>query len=206
MKLTAVFTYLHHIYRRGTALLCPESVVYLPENGCNSWLISSKASNMLALRKIMKLNSWLIRFKSEQDARTTEDNEAQSLINGVQTLVNGVQSLINGVQSLINEAQSLINEAQRLINGVQTLVNGVQSLINGVQSLINGVQSLINGVQRLVNGVQSLINGVQSLINGVQRLINDLSVDAIAPESLFPKIPIQHDWLIGSKILQINVI
>jgi hypothetical protein len=33
---TAVFTYLNHIYRRGTAVLCPYSVVYLPENNCNA--------------------------------------------------------------------------------------------------------------------------------------------------------------------------
>ncbi len=31
---TAVFMYLNHIYRRGTALLCPYRVVYLPENSC----------------------------------------------------------------------------------------------------------------------------------------------------------------------------
>ncbi|MEH2311275.1 MAG: hypothetical protein V7K35_07700 [Nostoc sp.] len=34
-KLTAEFKYLNHIYRRGTALLCPYRVVYLPENSCN---------------------------------------------------------------------------------------------------------------------------------------------------------------------------
>ncbi len=34
--LTAVFMYLNHIYRRGTALLCPYRVVYLPENCCKT--------------------------------------------------------------------------------------------------------------------------------------------------------------------------
>ncbi|MEH2058614.1 MAG: hypothetical protein V7K97_21175 [Nostoc sp.] len=33
-ELTAVFMYLNHIYRRGTAMLCPYRVVYLPENSC----------------------------------------------------------------------------------------------------------------------------------------------------------------------------
>ncbi|MEH2404220.1 hypothetical protein [Nostoc sp.] len=34
-RLTAEFEYLNHIYRRGTAMLCPYRVVYLPENSCN---------------------------------------------------------------------------------------------------------------------------------------------------------------------------
>ncbi|MEH1962089.1 MAG: hypothetical protein V7L05_19840 [Nostoc sp.] len=35
-KITAVFIYLNHIYCRGTALLCPDGVVYLPGNSCNN--------------------------------------------------------------------------------------------------------------------------------------------------------------------------
>ncbi|MHC5674930.1 hypothetical protein, partial [Nostoc sp.] len=31
---TAEIMYLNHICRRGTALLCPYRVVYLPENSC----------------------------------------------------------------------------------------------------------------------------------------------------------------------------
>ena len=34
-RLTAVFVYLNHICRRGTAMLCPYRLVYLPENRCN---------------------------------------------------------------------------------------------------------------------------------------------------------------------------
>jgi hypothetical protein len=34
--LKAVFMYLNHICCRGTAVLCPYRVVYLPENSCNT--------------------------------------------------------------------------------------------------------------------------------------------------------------------------
>ncbi|MEH2391237.1 MAG: hypothetical protein V7K21_06010 [Nostoc sp.] len=41
---TAEFKYLNHICRKGTALLCPYHVVYLPENSCK--IINTKKPPM----------------------------------------------------------------------------------------------------------------------------------------------------------------
>ncbi|MHC5820709.1 MAG: phospholipase D-like domain-containing protein [Nostoc sp.] len=51
MFLTAVFMYLNHICRRGTAMLCPYRVVYLPENSCNVRPHNSEVPTSTLLRE-----------------------------------------------------------------------------------------------------------------------------------------------------------
>ncbi|MBN3897157.1 MAG: hypothetical protein HWQ41_18335 [Nostoc sp. NOS(2021)] len=56
-KITAVFIYLNHIYCRGTAMLCPYGMVYLPGNSCNNSVSSNAVNLQPALDEVFHVRS-----------------------------------------------------------------------------------------------------------------------------------------------------
>ncbi|MEH2383852.1 MAG: hypothetical protein V7K27_34015 [Nostoc sp.] len=56
-KITAVLIYLNHIYCRGTAMLCPYGLVYLPGNSCNNSVGLNEVNLQLAAYEVFHVRS-----------------------------------------------------------------------------------------------------------------------------------------------------